>query len=113
MASQLPFDCHLVRRPARGQGEPHEMDARRQAAALVTLAPLDQRPLAGRLLDVGRHPVALIVLPTLMIVAEDLAARARATWAWGQGRAPLPWRRPAAAMGGGGEPELATRTRRS
>ncbi|MBM4118605.1 efflux RND transporter permease subunit [bacterium] len=36
--------------------------------------------------------LTLIVLPTFMIVAEDLAARARATWAWGQGRAPLPWR---------------------
>lgn len=57
--------------------------------------------------------LTLIVLPTLMIVAEDLAARARATWAWGQGKAPLPWRRPAAIAGGGGEPDLATRTRRS
>jgi hypothetical protein len=36
--------------------------------------------------------LTLIVLPTLTIVAEDLALSARRTLAWGQGRAPLPWR---------------------
>jgi len=54
--------------------------------------------------------LTLIVLPTLTIVAEDLALQARRTIAWGRGREPLPWRQPQAA--GGGEPELATRTRR-